>query len=171
MKFFIPLFILTLFTFQLKGQEFFFKQINVDAGLSHNLVFCTMQDEYGFIWFGTKDGLNRYDGYKMKKFRNLPGDKTSLGNNDVRALLCRSKNEIWVATRKGLFIFDVLKEQFREIERFKNSFVSSILKEGKSVWVISNHDLYRISPNDTTKFQLPEGTISSICKLDNGHIW
>lgn len=171
MKFFVHLFILILIASPLKGQEFFFKQINVDAGLSHNLVFCTMQDEYGFIWFGTKDGLNRYDGYKMKKFRNLPGDKTSLGNNDVRALLCRSKNEIWVATRKGLFIFDVLKEQFREIERFKNSFVSSVLKDGNSVWVISNHDLYRISYNDTTKFRLPEGTISAICRLDNGHIW
>jgi len=170
-KLLIHILFLVFFIPTIHGQEFVFKPVNVDAGLSHNMVFCTMQDEYGFMWFGTKDGLNRYDGYKIKIFRNTPDVAKSLGNNDIRALLNKSKNEIWVGTWKGLFIFDVLTEQFLEIKRFANTLVSALLKDGPNVWVISNHNLYRISPTDTTKFEFPPGTISSLCRLHNGDIW
>lgn len=170
-KYFCHILILLLLPLCAVSQEYFFKQINVDAGLSHNLVFCTMQDNYGFMWFGTKDGLNRYDGDKIKIYRNAPDTRFNIGNNDIRALLSKSKDEIWVATSKGLFVLDVLSEKFHEIEKFKNSFVSGLLKDGSNVWVISNHDLFKLSPNDTSKIDLPGGIISAICKLSNGQTW
>src|SRR6218665_25602 len=163
--------LLLLTTLVASAQDHYFKQINVDAGLSHNLVFCTTQDDYGFMWFGTKDGLNRYDGYKIKIFRNIPDNPYSIGSNDIRALLSKSKNELWVATSKGLFVLDVVNEKFHELLPFNNTFVSGLLKDGTDVWVIANHALYKIGLRDTIKMDLPAGITSAVCKLTTGRIW
>lgn len=164
--------LLLLLAIRLHAQEYFFKNITVDNGLSHNLVFCTLQDAYGFIWFGTKDGLNRYDGYKIRTFRGDPRINGSLGNNDVRALLNRSKNEIWVGTKKGLFMYDVLKERFREVDQFRNAYISAIVPDQENnIWLIANHSLYRIARHDTTIFRELQGIATSVCALANGDIW
>ena len=63
-----------------------FKRYQVEDGLSHNTVWCAMQDSYGFIWFGTSDGLNCYNGRTNKVYRNVLNDKYSLENNFVQAL-------------------------------------------------------------------------------------
>ena len=60
---------------------FSFKKYQVEDGLSHNTVWCAIQDSYGFIWLGTSDGLNRYDGRGNKVYRNVLNDKFSLENN------------------------------------------------------------------------------------------
>ena len=65
---------------------FSFKKYQVEDGLSHNTVWCAIQDSYGFIWLGTSDGLNRYDGRGNKVYRNVLNDKFSLENNFVEAL-------------------------------------------------------------------------------------
>ncbi len=164
--------LLLLGTVPSKAQEYFFKNITVDNGLSHNLVFCTMQDSYGFVWFGTKDGLNRYDGYNLKIFRNNPQNANSIGNNDIRSLLNKSKNEILVGTKSGLFLYDILQERFTVFNKFSNSLISGLLLDDRSnIWVIANHNLYRINGRDTVKMNFPEGTISSICTTSDGKIW
>ena len=164
--------LLLLIATQPEAQEFFFKNITVDNGLSHNLVFCTLQDEYGFMWFGTKDGLNRYDGNSIKIFRHLPGDSGSLGNNDVRSLFCRTRNEIWVGTRKGLFIYNPLTEQFKEVTLFRNSFISVISADSyNNIWLISDHSLYKITAKDTVTMAPLKGIATSICMLRNGQLW
>ena len=66
---------------------FSFKKYQVEDGLSHNTVWCAIQDSYGFIWLGTSDGLNRYDGRGNKVYRNVLNDKFSLENNFVEALI------------------------------------------------------------------------------------
>ena len=69
-------------------------------------MWCALQDSYGFIWLGTSDGLNRYDGRGNKVYRNVLNEKFSLENNFVEALIEVDKN-IWVGTNSGLFIFNV----------------------------------------------------------------
>ncbi|AYD48261.1 hybrid sensor histidine kinase/response regulator [Arachidicoccus soli] len=81
-------------------------------GLSNNSVTCLMQDSYGFMWMGTYDGLNRYDGYSFKIFRNRWKDTTSLINNHVVALNQNNANSIWVGTLKGVSLFDYKKLKF-----------------------------------------------------------
>lgn len=90
---------------------FSFKKYQVEDGLSHNTVWCALQDSYGFIWLGTSDGLNRYDGRGNKVYRNVLNDKFSLENNFVEALIEVDKS-IWVGTNSGLYIYD------RDIDRF-----------------------------------------------------
>ncbi|MDE6089777.1 MAG: response regulator [Duncaniella sp.] len=65
-----------------------------------------MQDHNGFVWFGTRDGLNRFDGCHFRVFRNRPDDDTSLGNNFVRALYEKSDHFILVGTDNGLFKYN-----------------------------------------------------------------
>lgn len=64
-----------------------FERIGLNQGLSQSSVYTMLQDSQGFIWVGTQDGLNRYDGYEFKVFRHQAGDPNSLPDNDVTALL------------------------------------------------------------------------------------
>ena len=85
-----------------EAQNRSFKQLKVEDGLSHNSVISMLQDDNGFLWFGTKDGLNRYDGYNFKVFRNEPDIENSLGSNFIRCLY-QFNNFLWVGTDTGLF--------------------------------------------------------------------
>ncbi|MEC8885050.1 MAG: two-component regulator propeller domain-containing protein, partial [Bacteroidota bacterium] len=69
------------------GQDYYFEHYTVENGLSHNTVLSSLQDSKGFLWFGTKDGLNRFDGYAFKRFQNKPNDQKHLLGNYVESLL------------------------------------------------------------------------------------
>ncbi|MDE1191770.1 MAG: two-component regulator propeller domain-containing protein [Arachidicoccus sp.] len=89
--------------------------IDVTEGLSNNSVTCLLQDKYGFMWMGTYDGLNRYDSYEFKVFRNKWQDSTSLINNHIVALKENNAHSIWVGTLKGLSLFDYNNLQFHRV--------------------------------------------------------
>lgn len=74
--------------------------------LSQSSVWCSMQDSSGFLWFGTADGLNRYDGYTFKVFRHNAYDSTSLSNNTVWSLLEDRSGRIWIGTLGGVDWYD-----------------------------------------------------------------
>ncbi len=96
--------LLTLLILALKpilGQSSKFENISIQHGLSHNTVHSIIQDGKGFIWFATEDGLNRYDGYNFKIFRNARTDSTSLSDNFVWTLFEDSQGNIWVGTNNG----------------------------------------------------------------------
>lgn len=92
--------------------DFRFRRIGVAEGLSSPEVTAILQDRLGFIWVGTADGLNRYDGYDFLVFRNDPADSLSLSNNQVTSLLEDPDGFIWVGTAKGLNCFDPAKGTF-----------------------------------------------------------
>lgn len=95
---------------------FSFKKYQVEDGLSHNTVWCAIQDSYGFIWLGTSDGLNRYDGRGNKVYRNVLNDKFSLENNFVEALI-ELEGNIWVGTNSGLYIYDRATDRFSYFDK------------------------------------------------------
>ena len=108
----ILLLLFGLGTVNLKASPYFsFKKYQVEDGLSHNTVWCGIQDSYGFIWFGTSDGLNCYDGRENKVYRNVLNDKYSLENNIVETLLEVDQN-IWVGTNAGIYIYDRSTDRF-----------------------------------------------------------
>ena len=75
--------------------------LNSSSGLSQNSVQCILKDRYGFMWFGTQDGLNRYDGYKFVVYKHLHKRPGSLPANNINALCEDSDGNIWVGTRLG----------------------------------------------------------------------
>lgn len=79
--------------------------LGIEHGLSNNAVTAIHQDPYGFIWIGTYDGLNRYNGYEFNVFRHQPEDSTSLIHNRIVALTADQQARLWVGTKKGLCIY------------------------------------------------------------------
>lgn len=92
------------------------QKFQIDNGLSHNTVSCTLQDSYGFIWFGTSEGLNRFDGRHFKVFTHKTNDSNSLGNNCIYSLFESKNKELWIGTEAGLYIYDFVSEQFRRFD-------------------------------------------------------
>ena len=94
-------------------QKLKFTHLDINDGLSQNNILCVLQDSRGFLWFGTRDGLNKYDGYKITIYRNDPANKHSITNNFISAIMEDPAGFIWVATRGGgLNRYDREKDQF-----------------------------------------------------------
>ncbi|WP_233567315.1 two-component regulator propeller domain-containing protein [Parabacteroides sp. AM58-2XD] len=82
--------------------NYLFRHYQVENGLSDNMVTCCVQDKSGYIWIGTRDGLNRFDGYTFKVFRNDPDVPESLGNNWITHLDCDRDGNLWVGTFRAI---------------------------------------------------------------------
>lgn len=78
-----------------------FSRISLEQGLSQSVVFQTIQDNDGYLWFGTQDGLNKYDGYKFTVYQNIPNDPNSLSNNFILCILEDTTGDLWIGTRGG----------------------------------------------------------------------
>ncbi len=90
-----------------------FDHLRTDAGLSQSNVICILQDSRGFMWFGTRDGLNKYDGYKFTVYRNDPKNKLSISNNYIFDIIESSNGDLWIATwGGGLNHFDRKRRSF-----------------------------------------------------------
>jgi signal transduction histidine kinase/CheY-like chemotaxis protein/ligand-binding sensor domain-containing protein len=105
-------------SFPLAGQEPMqnvkFGHLSTTHGLSKNQVQSIYQDRRGFLWFGTRDGLNRYDGYHFTIFKNDPSDSTSISANNIRGIAEDSKGNLWIATDGGgLNLFDRARQVFK----------------------------------------------------------
>lgn len=108
-------FVLVIFLFPslLRSQSSLkFELLTADDGLSHNKVQCILQDQQGYLWFGTVYGLNRYDGYTFKVFENVPGDPSTLADNDIISLYQDHKGIIWIGTSTILSSYDPQTEKF-----------------------------------------------------------
>jgi two-component system sensor histidine kinase ChiS len=90
-----------------------FSRISIEQGLSQSVVICILQDSQGFLWFGTQDGLNRYDGYDFKIYKNDPENVQTLSNDWVTTIVEDSDGTLWVGTLGGgLNKFDRDTDQF-----------------------------------------------------------
>ena len=85
---------------------YMFRHLEVADGLSNNAVFAILQDQDGFMWFGTRGGLNRYDGYAFKVYRHLNHDSDALPDNCVTALQETPEGWMWVKTERAYSLFD-----------------------------------------------------------------
>lgn len=121
MKFtYIFLFPFFIYAQKLAG-DFVFENLSIDKGLSSSSVNCIIQDKKGFLWIGTEDGLNRFDGYSFKVFKNKRGDKNSLSNNFIWSLIEDSRSNIWIGTDGGgLNKYDPVTEKFERYVHDKN---------------------------------------------------
>lgn len=107
----------TLFIFPeiiIKAQEnnVVFEHLSASQGLSHNSVSAIIQDKDGYMWFGTENGLNRYDGYDFKIFTAEPKNQNSLSNNSITCLYEDKKGGLWIGTTNGLNRYNKNKEDF-----------------------------------------------------------
>lgn len=110
------LYLLFFIPFALSAQPKGWQELTIANGLSQGMAFDLKQDQKGFIWIATKDGLNRYDGYNFKVFTNDPYNPYSLSDNACSALLIDRHNRLWVGTlNKGLNLYDERTQRFYHI--------------------------------------------------------
>ncbi|MCH7411308.1 response regulator [Belliella sp. DSM 111904] len=154
--------------------SYYFKHFQVEQGLSHNTVMASVQDKDGFIWFGTKDGLNRFDGYRFKVFRQNSTTNQSLKSNFITSLYS-GKNHLWVGTDKGLFRYNKEQESFDHIEVSSNFYIREIKEDiNENLWYIAGNTLYKIDQtNQHVRIYDPSDTFlaSSICMDNQGSVW
>ncbi|MBV9988886.1 MAG: response regulator [Chitinophagaceae bacterium] len=99
-----------------------FLHLDRDAGLSQSNVTCILQDSRGFMWFGTRDGLNKYDGYQFTVYKNNLDDPATISNNFITNIIEDKAGVIWIATwGGGLNRFDRDKNRFVHYEHDKNN--------------------------------------------------
>jgi ligand-binding sensor domain-containing protein/signal transduction histidine kinase len=111
----LPLLLLITFIpiIKLPAQNINFEHLSAQEGLSQVSVTCINQDHVGFLWLGTYDGLNRYDGYNFKVFKKEPKNPNSLSHNFVKNIVVDRKGILWVGTLGGgLNRYDAQTEQF-----------------------------------------------------------
>ena len=90
-----------------------FKYYLVEDGLSSNTIFDIIQDSEGRMWFATENGLNQFNGYEFKSFRNIPRDTTSIINNYVYVLFEDVDKNLWIGTERGVCTYDLQEKTFR----------------------------------------------------------
>lgn len=153
------LFVATICTFLVAGQASSggwvpvrFDHLGLEQGLSQSTVTCMLKDSRGFLWVGTEDGLNRYDGYSFKVFKPRPGDPASLSSAQVWSL-CESRDgSLWVGTYNGLNRFDRTTETFTcyrhdpsDPTTLSSDLVRAVIEDRRgNLWVGTKDGLNRI---------------------------
>lgn len=131
--------VLIIFINSLNAQNYRFEHLGLNEGLSQVTVNAIYQDEFGRIWFATRDGLNAYDGRDIRTFRPIPGDSTSLPQSNIRAITGDDKGHLYLQTVNSVVVFDMKSEIFTEILYEGNS---AIGKSKNGVWIASAGHLY-----------------------------
>lgn len=118
-------FILFAGTLQSQNFKYHFKNFSSSNGLSQNSVITMHQDNLGQMWFGTRDGLNKYDGSKFTVYRNNKLDTTSISNDNILAIEQDKEGFLWIGTFEGLNKYDPLKNNFKRYFREENKYLGS----------------------------------------------
>jgi len=117
-----------------------FEHLTVKQGLSQGSVFCILQDRRGFVWFGTQDGLNRFDGYDFRTFRNDPAIAKSLGGNFITLIAEDRNGTMWIGTRdqpRILNRFDAATQSFTKVRRDSVDLRGGAISEEKGTYETS----------------------------------
>lgn len=158
------------------AQQYYFRDYQVEDGLSHNTVFCVAQDRQGFVWAGTKDGLNRFDGREFRVFREMPGDSSAIGDNFVFTLCVDDNGQLYAGAGNGLYRYLAATESFERVPSPAGQDVNSLRTDRKgNMWYHSWGRLYRYDPNRNVSEQMPgsylTASISSIHVTPKGQVW
>ena len=131
-----------------------FEAYTINEGLSQGFISAILQDKQGFMWFGTNDGLNRYDGYSFSVLRHDPTNRNSLGGDDISCLFEDSQQRLWIGLRgKGIDIFDPQRNTFQHIRQndtggLRSDFIYAIDEDKTGVfWIQSREGIERLEMN------------------------
>lgn len=136
------------------AQRSIFEHFSTEQGLSNSHVICLFQDRHGFIWVGTNNGLNKFDGYRFIHFSNHLDDPKSISNNTINAILESQDGALWIGTNGGLNRFDPLTETFlhfrhdpENAQSLSHNRVMALLEdENGFIWAGTKNGLERLDP-------------------------
>ncbi|NDV83112.1 hybrid sensor histidine kinase/response regulator transcription factor [Bacteroides sp. 51] len=167
-----------------EAASYYFTHINGENGLSQSNVKAILQDSYGFMWFGTKNGLNRYDGTSIIQI-NCEDAVLGEGNNNIAALYEDENHHIWVGTDRGIYIYNPADDIFTKFSKESpegvgiGNWVGKILKDSiNNIWVlVPDQGAFRIKDEQmhfypiTDKEKFKTESPNSICVNERGDVW
>ncbi|MDD3036887.1 hybrid sensor histidine kinase/response regulator transcription factor [Bacteroides sp.] len=171
--------IVFLYGFPLYAQDniqHYFKTLDIKNGLSQNTIFAILQDRQGFMWFGTKEGLNRFDGQSFRVFKK---EESGLGNDFITALFEDRKGKIWVGTDAGVYIYDPIQEKFTAFNMSSNTgevisqAVTKIGSDGdNNIWISVDYQglfQYDIAKEKLSNYLSPKKSKKTLANIS--HFW
>ena len=172
------------------SEKYLFKSLEVDLGLSNSNVLSIFRDSDGFMWFGTANGLNRFDGTEMKTFYSDDRDSSALSNNYISKIYEGPDKSLWIRNVNGIFeVYQPATENFeRNIEKFFNKYhlkskeIKMIFKDGERYWFVHPFEGVSVYDAETEKTiyltQKREGQgglstnqVSSVAKRGKDEYW
>lgn len=163
--------------------QYFFDRITTSQGLSQSSVLTIFEDSRGFLWFGTVDGLNRYDGYGFQVFRHEVSNAYSVCGNEIMAIHEDAEHNIWVGTRSmGLCYLDKNTERFISIKTTTDGTDISThdiacinhTPDG-TIWLGTNTGLMKVEPGSKTVQEVSVNGqriyVSALCTDASGQLW
>jgi len=148
--------LLFLLPYQVFSQESNLNFMNLSSkeGLSSNVVNTIHKDSFGYMWFGSDDGLNRFDGQKFSVYRHKGDDSTSIASNEILAIYEDRSRNLWIGTGSGLVLYNRKMDSFKNYRETKNMAITSISSDGnEDIWVAGYGGLYVLSSR--TGFMAP----------------
>lgn len=184
-------FVITIASIQIHAQflKYDFVFYDTKEGLSQKSIVCITQDKTGFMWFGTEDGLNRFDGHEFKVFKNKEGDPASLVHNSIRTLLVDDDNSLWVGTSEGLCryfpeteMFEQFEIDITDVKKINGGSVYQLKKDengrlwimyiGSGIDVLENNQVklhYSIVRDDEPDYKLKSDIVTSLEFMPGGN--
>lgn len=161
------------------AKEYYFKHYRNEQGLSHNTVICTAQDKSGFMWFGTKDGLNRFDGNRFKLYVNVEGDSSSIAANYIRAICPDKDGNVWVATSHELCVYKHCDDKFVRFSKLNNQQIvinaafNVVEDQSRNLWITSGNRVYKynLDSHNAEEYNDFKYSIRTICANPSGSVW
>jgi signal transduction histidine kinase/ligand-binding sensor domain-containing protein/DNA-binding response OmpR family regulator len=157
-----------------------FKHLKVQDGLSQSWVKTICQDQQGFMWFGTYDGLNKYDGYSITSYYQKSGNNHSLHNNSINTIYNDSKGNLWIGTDWGFCLYDHSNNQFIHRPQWSKGLTAQFLELTDERNFIAALDrgllIYDLKTGSVEPFVIQNYeqlnmNISSMLKNSRGNIW
>ena len=150
--------------------HYYFKTMDIRNGLSQNTVYQILQDRKGFMWFGTKDGLNRYDGLSYRVYKK---ENSGLGKNFITALYEDHEGNIWIGTDGGVFIYNPVLDSFTAFNQTSDKgtvikdFVTMIgSDEYDNIWIsVENQGLFCYNHEKRLRNYLHDSGMSNVARF------
>jgi len=128
-------------------RDYHYEYYDINNGLSQNTIYSIAQDTMGFMWFGTQEGLNRFDGRTFKIYKDRTEDSTSVKGNFILSLFVDKQGNLWVGTNKGLSKYNFFTESFHS-KFIDNSKILCFSQDSTNrIWIGTDNGLHHINQN------------------------
>ncbi|HXB07473.1 MAG TPA: two-component regulator propeller domain-containing protein [Puia sp.] len=171
-----------------QGPKLRFTHLSGEQGLSNSTIEAIYQDSQGFMWIGTRDGLNRYDGHEMLVYRNDPADTGSISDGYIRCIYKDRDHQLWIGTVNGLNRLDRTRDRFTrwkhrdgDSNSLSNSGITSLLEDHSGRFWIATSGGMNLFNKQTGKFRhyrmgggpgsLRDDRINCLLEDESGQIW
>ena len=182
-------FIIFIFSFSIFSQHFQeelkFKHYTSTDGLSQRSVMSILQDNKGYLWFGTRDGLNKFDGIQFKIYRHFSQDTTTLSNNNVHTIFQDSFQNLWIGTQNGLNKLNASNETFKHYKTSNSNIADNIIwgiteinnylyvatNNGLSILNIKTDEIKNYKTETDNTNSLSNNSLRSFLIANDGNLW